>query len=135
VLRWWPAHWPYVEAVLSAAATLKLKNVQASIALFAYGPSGVGKNVIFKMFGWDNQHLVLWRDNFSLASLQSAHEGSDPKTLNDRALFRKAKHKLWITSELALLFRGAVEDLERRFAELAQLLDGEGRLIDSGTHH
>jgi len=134
VTKWWPGYWLYVEAVLSAAATLKLANIPASISLFAYAPSGAGKNTIFKMFDWELERLVIWRDKFTLAALQSAHEATDPKTLNDRAMFRRVKHKLFVTPELALLFRGRSDELERRFSELAQLLDGEGRIVDSGTH-
>jgi hypothetical protein len=135
VQKWWPAYWPYAEAVLSVAATLKLSGVPAAIALFAMGDSGVGKNTVFKMVDWDLlQRLVLWRDKFTVAAIQSAYQGETADKLSDRALFKKAKHKLLVTPEMALMFRGRSDELEKRFSELAQLLDGEGRISDSGTH-
>lgn len=134
VSKHWPQYWPFCEAILSAAATLRLKNVPAAIALFGVGDSGVGKNTVFKMFGWDLPHLIIWRDKFSLAALQSHHADETGKILSERALFRLAKHKLMVTPELGVLFRGRTYILEERFGELAQWLDGEGRITDSGTH-
>lgn len=134
VPKYWPQYWPFCEALLSAAATLRLENVPAAIALFGVGDSGVGKNTVFKMFGWELTHLVLWRDKFSLASLQSHSADESSKKLSERALFRLAKHKLMVTPELGVLFRGRPHILEERFGELAQWLDGEGRISDSGTH-
>lgn len=134
VTKWWPAYWPYVESILSLAATLRMKDVPASIAVFAMGSSGVGKNTIFKMFDWQLERLIIWRDKFTLAAIQSHYQGEDAKTLNERALFNRAKHKLLITPEMALLFRGKHDELRTRFSDLAQMLDGEGRIGDSGTH-
>src|SRR5207245_5302 len=102
-MKWWPALWPYIEAMLSAAATLKLKDIPVSIALFAYGRSGTGKNTAFKMLDWTLERLVVWRDKFTLAALQSAHDGNDAATLNQRALFRQVKHRVFVTPELSLL--------------------------------
>jgi hypothetical protein len=134
VQKYWPQYWPLTEAVLSAAATLHFKDIPAAIALFAMGDSGVGKNTVFKMFGWENERLILWRDKFSLAALQSSHGQTSHKALQNRAMFRSTRQKLFLTPELALLFRGKLYVLEERFADLAQWLDGEGRLVDSGTH-
>jgi hypothetical protein len=86
------------------------------------------------MFGWDLPRLIIWRDKFSLAALQSHHADEKGKKLSERALFRLAKHKLMVTPELGVLFRGRTYVLEERFGELAQWLDGEGRISDSGTH-
>ncbi len=133
-MKYWPQYWPVCEAILSAAATLRLKDVPASIALFCVGDSGVGKNCVFKMFGWDLERLVLWRDKFSIAALQSHHADSVLPALNSNALFRMAKHKLMVTPELGVLFRGRPQVLEERFVELAQWLDGEGRMSHMGTH-
>ena len=134
VTKYWPAYWPALEAVLSAAATLQFKDIPASIALFAVGDSGVGKNTIYKMVGWELERVVEWRDKFSLSSLQSGHGQTSAKALQDRALFKKVRNKLLVTPELGLLFRGRPHLLEERFAELAQWLDGEGRYVDTGTH-
>jgi hypothetical protein len=94
----------------------------------------VGKNTIFKMFDWELDRLIVWRDKFTLAAIQSHYQGEDAKTLNERALFSRARNRLLLTPEMVLLFRGKLDELRTRFADLSQLLDGEGRIGDSGTH-
>jgi hypothetical protein len=145
VTRWWPTHWTLVEAQLSACATLMMRDVGQSLALFAIGPSGVGKSTALKMFGVAEREalisaeaglppLVEQLDNFTLASFLSHYSEEKSEDLEKQALFRWLKHRILLTPELALMFRGKRESLEMMFSKLALVLDGEGIRTASGTH-
>lgn len=152
--------WKAVETLLASSATLLLKDVVPSLALFVVGRGGCGKTTAVEMFsqapltGNDKQNELVrllaeqenlldaqtWflpRDRFTASSILSMH--SDPRTkkkeLEDRALFRVAKHHVIVTAELSRVFTGGNnEERGTLFSIIQQWLDGRGVLIDSGTH-
>jgi hypothetical protein len=48
-------------------------------------------------------------------------------------LLPKIQHKVLVTPELALIFRGQEDELADKFNTLIHVLDGQGLSIDSGT--
>jgi hypothetical protein len=152
--------WKAVETLLAASASLLLKDVVPSLALFISGRGGCGKTTVVEMFSespitgdaTQNELIRLlveqqgqgatdsWflpRDRFTASSILSmyADPGTKKKELEDRALFRLAKHKVVVTAELSRVFTGG-NDQERGtlFSILQQWLDGRGVVLDSGTH-
>ena len=82
VVRYFPALWPAVEAGLSTAATLLLKDNSNPVALILVGPSGAGKTTVASMF--DDSELkdnaISYRtDKFTAAAWvsQSARQTDD----------------------------------------------------------
>jgi hypothetical protein len=49
-------------------------------------------------------------------------------------LLPKIKHKVLLTPELSTIFRGKPDELANRFSVITRVLDGQGLMIDSGTH-
>jgi hypothetical protein len=145
VCEYWPAHWLLVEAQLAACATLRLKNVGQSLALFAIGRSGSGKSTCLYMFGVPEREMLVLGlakmrplveelDNFTLASFLSHFEGKERAALEEQALYRRLRHRVLLTSDLARFLRGNVTRLTDMFGLLIRVLDGEGLRTDSGVH-
>lgn len=133
VNRWWPQYWPVHEACLSTAATLLLQNVGQCVALVLVGSSGSGKGSI--LYGYGMSAASIFRSRFTAASILSTYGDTLRATLDERALFRVVRHRLFVCSDLnPLLKAGDREGLSRFYADLAVWLDGEGLIYDSGTH-
>jgi len=145
VMQFWPMHWPCVEAQLATCATLLMKNVGQSLALFTVGPSGSGKSTVLFMFGVSERELLVHQqagfdtlveelDNFRPASWLSHYEGKTARQLEEQALYRRVSQRVLLTSDLAKMFRGNVQHLEETFGILVRVLDGEGLRTDTGVH-
>jgi hypothetical protein len=145
ISKYWPLHWPLVEAQLTVCTSLLLENVTQSTALFAIGPSGSGKSTTLKMFRVPERAqlihaqmkttpLVDEQDDFSIPAFLSHYSELERGELEAGALAFTLKHRVMLTSELGPIFRGNREALEHRFTKLAQILDGEGIRSSSGVH-
>jgi hypothetical protein len=145
VQAYWPLHWPFVEALASAVATLGMRGVGQSLALFGVGPSGTGKSTGLYFFGVPEgeelalrlagaEPLVEQLDRFTIPSFLSHYTDEKGSVLEDRALAKQLKHRVLLTPELAPTFRGKRESLEIMFGNLALVLDGEGLRTHSGAH-
>jgi hypothetical protein len=127
---------PLLTAQLGLASTLVLDGIQHSIALFTMGDSGAGKSMEIKAFtGVKHHERVLRADKFTISSLLSGYGERKSEELEQDSLFKRARHRVMVTSELARIFRGRTTGiLEERFGELAGWLDGEGIVSWTGTH-
>jgi hypothetical protein len=137
VVRYFPALWPAVEAGLSTAATLLLKDNSNPVALILVGPSGAGKTTVASMF--DDSQLkddaISYRtDKFTAAAWvsQSARQTNDELKKVD--MLCRVRHKLFLTPELATVFRGEDDVLTDRFSIITRVLDGQGLTTDSAVH-
>jgi len=69
IVRYWPRHWPSLEAELAVAATLLLKDVDQALALLIIGESGEGKGTTLDMFEGADDVILL--DTLTIPSLLS----------------------------------------------------------------
>jgi hypothetical protein len=145
ICKYWPGHWPLVEAELAAVATILLKDVGQSLALFVVGPSSAGKSTTLYMFGIPEREALVYAqakieppveqlDNFTLPSFLSHFSEKKSAVLEQEALAYRLRHRVLLTPELARMFRGRRERLDEMFGELAHILDGEGSRTASGVH-
>ena len=145
ISKYWPLHWPLVEAQITMCATLLLENVTQSMALFTIGPSGSGKSTTLKMFRVPERVQLVYaqagvrppideQDDFTMAAFLSHYSEAEGSVLEAGALAFVLQHRVMLTSELGPLFRGNREVLQQRFTKLAQILDGEGIRSSSGVH-
>jgi hypothetical protein len=132
--KWWPTHWPVVEAMLAACGTLLLENITQGLALLTVGDSGGGKGTTLEMF--QGAERVLWIDKFSPASLLSGYADDVSKDeANDRALFKLVKHQVLMTGDLGPLFRGGdAETRQALYSLIPPWMDGSGLVFAVGTH-
>jgi hypothetical protein len=73
-------------------------------------------------------------DGFTTAAFVSQAANVPQEKLGKVDLLPRIKDKVLLTPELATTFRGKDDDLTKRFSVLTQVLDGQGRQIDGGTH-
>ena len=138
VNEWWPKHWPFVDLCLAAWSTLLMKDVTPALALITIGPTGAGKSTVLSMFEQtqaERSDIVMFANEISAAAILSAYGDASAKELSARAMYKRTKHKLLVTSDMVNLLRsGDVVALRHKFGRLAQWMDGRGMLIETGTH-
>jgi hypothetical protein len=127
-----PGLWPAVEAGLATAATLLLEANANPLALIYVGGPSSSKTTVADMFV---AHSLCYRsDGFTPAAFVSQAANRTKKDLGQVDLLPRIKHKVLVTPELAPIFRGKEDDLARTFSIITRVLDGEGLVLDSGTH-
>ena len=77
---------------------------------------------------------VLRIDDFTPASLVSHSANRKSTELSKTDRLPKMRDKCVITKEMAPLFTGHEDELMKKFAVLASVLDGEGYISSSGNH-
>jgi hypothetical protein len=127
-----PGLWPAVEAGLSVAATLLLRDSTNPVALIYVGGPSTGKTTVAEMFA--DHPMTKVSDNFTPAAFVSQAANRTARQLNNVDLLPRIRHKLFITPELAPVFRGKEDELTKLFATITRVLDGQGLQTDSGTH-
>jgi hypothetical protein len=127
-----PALWLEVEAALSVAAILRLKNAPNPVCLIYEGDPASGKSTVAEMFAGFNK-LTYLTDKFSPAAFVSHAANRTRKALQSIDLLPKIQHKLLITPEMGPTFSGKDNELEDKFSTLTRVLDGRGLATDSGT--
>jgi len=127
-----PGLWPAVDAALSTAATILLEDNANPVALiFMDGPSTSKTTVADMLVG----HPMTYRsDHFTPAAFVSHAANVEASKLGKVDLLPKIRHKLFITPELAPIFRGKEDDLTKSFSIITRVLDGRGLTSDKGTH-
>jgi len=127
-----PGLWPAVAVGLSACATLLLKDNANPTAIIYVGGPGSSKTTVVELFAGHPQCYL--SDNFTPAAFVS-HAASVPRqALANVDLLPRIQHKVLLTPELAILFRGKEDELTKRFSIITRVLDGQGLQTDSGTH-
>jgi energy-coupling factor transporter ATP-binding protein EcfA2 len=134
VERFWPDHWPVVEALLAAAATLLLKDISQGLAVVLVGPSGGGKTTILDLFR--GAPRVEWADKFTPAAILSGYaDGVSKAEADARALFKTVQHRILMTGDLGPIFRGGNHEArESIYSLIPPWLDGAGLIFGTGTH-
>lgn len=127
-----PEYWPAVEAGLACTATLLLKDNANPTALILVGGPSTGKTTVASMFdGW---RLAYRSDDFTPAAFVSHHANKTAEQLADIDLLPRIRHRVFLTPELAPIFRGKRDELEARLAIITRVLDGQGLTTDKGTY-
>ncbi len=136
-----PDLWPAVELGLAVCATLLLKDNANPTAVIYTGPPAAGKTTVTSMFdgatvkvGARVVELCYRSDGFTPASFVSQAANVSREDLERVDLLPRIKDKVLLTPELAPILRGKEDDLVQRLSILTQVLDGQGRTIDGGTH-
>ncbi len=132
-----PDLWPATEAALSTCATLLLADNSNPVTLILCGAASSGKTTIINMFEGVNvmgNPLMYRSDKFTAAAFVSHSAQATSERLQKIDLLPKIKNKVLLTPELSTLFRGKPDELERTFTIITRVLDGQGLMIDSGTH-
>jgi hypothetical protein len=152
------AHYPEVEHAARAAATVCAvrciaNNTQPTSLIFV-GPPSSGKSMVLEWLtpqedirgcggaaeeddAPDDDPLSAFfhrSDKFTAASFVSQHGDTKKQNLTDVDLLPKIKDKTLITPELAPVFAGQKDSLIERLSMLVKVLDGQGLVLDAGTH-
>jgi hypothetical protein len=126
-----------LKTALAVAAIACLRDEVQPISLIFAAPSGAGKTMAleFLMPASDDDAHFYRSDDFTAASFVSHRADKDDQQLREQVdLLPKLKDKTLITKELGPVFRGKREELEKRFAILTSVLDGQGYVSNSGAH-
>lgn len=136
--EYFPRLWPAVEAGLATCATLVLPDQTNPVTLIYVGESSTGKTTVAQMFDKlktaDGTSLTYRSDKFTPASFVSHSAKATSTQLASIDLLPKIQDKVFLTPELAPIFRGKPDDLTERFSIITRVLDGQGLTTDSGTH-
>lgn len=81
-----------------------------------------------------SQMLTYRSDSFTAASWVTQAAKLKKEDLEKIDLLKRVQHKLFLTPEMATVFRGDPDVLTRSFSVITRVLDGQGSLSDSGTH-
>jgi len=127
-----PELWSEVEAALSVAAILRLKNAANPACLIYEGDPASGKSTVAEMFTGFKK-LTYLSDKFSPAAFVSHAANRTQQALKSIDLLPRIKYKLLITPEMGPTFSGKDNELEDKFSTLTRVLDGRGLATDSGT--
>ncbi len=127
-----PEYWPAVVAGLSVCATLFLEDSSNPVALIYVGGPGTGKTTVASLF---TEHALCYRSNKFTPAAFVSHASNVPKAkLPEIDLLPRIQHKVLVAPELAPIFRGKEDELVTRFAVITGVMDGQGWIVDSGTH-
>ena len=127
-----PGLWPAVDLGLSVCASLLLAdNVNPVAVIYVGGPSS-SKTTVADMFA--DHPLTYVSDSFTPAAFVSHATNVSRSQLESVDLLPRIQHKVFITPELAPIFRGKEDELAQRFSIITRVLDGQGLQTDSGAH-
>jgi energy-coupling factor transporter ATP-binding protein EcfA2 len=128
-----PDTWNVTEAMLSAHATLLLKNADGGTGLVITGPSGSGKSTILKFLdGLDE--MVYRSDDVTPASFVSHDSSKSEEQLQEIDLLPRVAKKTLLVKDMASWFSGDQEVVRSRMSIMTDLMDGDGYTRDSGSH-
>jgi hypothetical protein len=134
----YPGNRDTAKLILAAAAATLLKRSHP-LSLILVGQPSSGKTSLLmpltKAKKDSSLHdRILRVDEFTPASLVTHASQKDEKSLSKIDLLPKMKGRCVINKEMAPLFSGHEEDVAKRFAVMASVLDGEGYVSSSGNH-
>ena len=107
-------------------------------ALIFSGASGSGKTLPISFLFPDDDHKNLEKyiyrsDKFTPRSFVSHAANIKKNDLKNIDLLPRIKDKVFLTKELAPIFRGKKEEVQDTFSILISVLDGKGYISDSGS--
>jgi hypothetical protein len=137
IKRYYPALLDAFLAFLAVFGAMSFKGRTKPLSLIFEGSSGSGKTALIQtVFSGESSTMsdyVYRSDKFSPRSFVSHAANKKESELQDIDLLPKLENKVFISKELATLFRGKEADLQENFSILISVLDGKGWTSDSGT--
>lgn len=125
-------------AAMAMCATLSFKQNKECPVLIFVGPSGSAKTMVLSFFfpvdkNSDLNKYIFRSDSFTPKSFVSGAVNVPKKELPNIDLLPKLKNKIFLSKELAPIFRGHKDDKVDVFSILISVLDGKGYERDTGT--
>jgi len=127
-----------VKVALAVCAITRFSDNHLPTTLIFCGASGSGKTLPISFMFPDQDHMTLnnyiYRsDKFTPRSFVSHAANITKDELREIDLLPKIKDKVFLTKELAPVFRGKQDELTDTFSILISVLDGRGYISDSGA--
>lgn len=135
VKKYYPALVPALLAELAVFGSMSLAGRTKPVSLIFEGSSGSGKTAVVQMaFPLDEKlkRYVYRTDKFTPKAFVSHAANMTEEKLREQDLLPKLRNKVFVTKELAPIFRGRTEELTDNFSMLISVLDGSGFTSDSG---
>jgi len=120
------------EALASAAAILRIKDVANPFGLILVGPPSSMKTTLLNLFAESN--LSYKTDFFTPSSFVSHHAKYSEERLEEIDLVPRIKDKIFVVPDLGCVFGMKQEDLLRNISIMTRLFDGQGLFLDSAVH-
>lgn len=121
------------EAIGSSIAQLWIQDIGNPFALVLIGPASSGKTITANFFT-SLKEVVESRDNFTPASFVSQAANVSKEKLAKVDLLPQIKNKTLVVRDLAPIFGGREEDVQKHFSTFVRVLDGEGLQTHAGVH-
>jgi energy-coupling factor transporter ATP-binding protein EcfA2 len=123
--------WETTEAVLTAQATLLLADAKP-VGVVIVGESGSGKSTVLKFI---KENPETYRtDDATPASFVSHDASLEEEELADVDLLPRVRHKTLVCPDMANWFSGSRENIGEKMSTMANVMDGDGYVRDSGSH-
>jgi hypothetical protein len=134
---YYPALVKPVKACLGVCGSMGLANRTRPLSLMLETPSGYGKTTVLEMFlprgPQDPLGRYIYRsDKFTPKAFVTHAANRTAEELAKQDLLPKLHKKVFVTKELATIFRGREADLIENFSVLISVLDGMGFTSDTG---
>ncbi len=121
------------EVSLSIIVQILITDITNPFALVVVDVPSSGKTITLNFFAGIAE-LVYTNDKFTPSSFVSGAANISKKELDNVDLLPRLRHKMFIIRDLATLFSKREDDLNESLGILTRVLDGEGLVIDTGTH-
>jgi hypothetical protein len=126
--------WEVTEASLCVPASLLLEGLQSCTGLVIVGGTGAGKSTVIRFFNDRLDNLVERSDDATPASFVSAEPSKDEEELENLDLLPRIQHKLMTCKDMSSWFAGDQASIKKWMAVVANVMDGDGYVRDTGSH-
>lgn len=123
--------WKTTEAVLTAQATLLLADAKP-VGVVIVGESGSGKSTVLKFIEENSE--TYRTDDATPASFVSHDASLEESELANVDLLPRVRHKTLVCPDMANWFSGSRENIGEKMSTMANVMDGDGYVRDSGSH-
>lgn len=126
-----PGLWLPLEFAISIKCILNIRNISLPFIGIILGPPSSLKSVAVDMLKYARDTFST--DNFSPKAFVSHNSNMTEEELQENDLLPKMKNKLFLVSELALLFGTKDDELANIIGIITRIADGNGYFSDSGA--
>lgn len=123
--------WETTEAVLTAQATLLIADAKP-VGVVIVGESGSGKSTVLKFI--EGNPETYRTDDATPASFVSHDASLEEEELANVDLLPRVRHKTLVCPDMANWFSGSRENIGEKMSTMANVMDGDGYVRDSGSH-